>query len=471
MINIREFGAKGSGSVLETREIQAAIDACFAQGGGTVLVPAGTYQTSTLVMKDRVTLHLERGATIKGSDKLEDYPPVSGSFVDAVGQRRTRALLYAENAEGIAIEGYGTIDGSGGAFERDLQDRPFLLRFIACRNVVVRDVTLRDSAAWVSHYLNCENVHISGVTIRSHVNGNNDGIDIDSCTNVRVLGCDIDTGDDAVCLKSTSSKPCRNIVVSNCLLKSDWGALKIGTESAGDFQDIVISNCVIYDTKGGGLKIISMDGAHIENVMVSDIIMRRVSGPIFFRLGSRLRAYQAGEEPRTTGSLKNIMVRNIQADVWEEGFPLWGNARRAGICLTGVPNHPLENLVFDNIHVKFPGGGTPEEARRHDVPELEAHYPEFTIFVPLPAYGFYVRHAREVVLSNIRLETTLPDARPALFCDDVESLELNNWRAAAPPEGPEIRTRDTANLNVERASGHPVVEHLNGLESAALSRS
>ena len=246
--------------------------------------------------------------------------------------------------------------------------------------------------------------------------------------------CDIDTGDDAICIKATRATPCENIVVTGCVLRSVWGALKLGTESAGDFRNIIFSDIVIRDTHGGGLKILSMDGCRLENVQANNIIMDNVSGPIFIRLGSRLRQYFAGQPARSVGILRNISIRNVTMRVWEEGYLLFGKLpRKAGIIVTGIPGHQIEDLSFENIDVTFPGGGTEEEAARHDVPEQESEYPEFPMFHPIPAWGFYLRHAKNVRFRDVRLRTTDCDARPPFFAEDVQQLRLNEVEINGQP--------------------------------------
>ena len=428
MNTLTDHGAVPGAITVQTAALQAAIDACAAGGGGTVLVPAGTYLTGTLRLRDHVTLHLENGAVLKGSADLADYPEIIGGFTDAVGQKRNRCLIYAQGAVGVAITGQGTVDGSGADWAHDAPGRPFLLRMIDCREVQVVGVTLRDSPGWVSHYLGCENLLIQGVTIRSHANSNNDGIDIDSCRRVRIAACDIDTGDDAICIKATRATPCENIVVTGCVLRSTWGALKLGTESAGDFRNIIISDCVISDTCGGGLKIISMDGARIENVQVNNVIMDNVSGPIFIRLGARLRRYHADQPERPIGCIRNVSLRNITGNVWEEGYALYGKLKRkAGIIVTGIPGHSIDNLRLEGIRFTFPGGGTAEDAAHHVVPEQPAEYPEFPSFHPIPAWGFYLRHVKGLTLRDvdISLKADAPDARPPIFTEDVAGLQLD----------------------------------------------
>ncbi len=434
MLNVLDYGAHSGVPVVQTNALQATLDACGGAGGGTVLVPAGLYHTGTLRLPSRVTLHLENGAILKGSADLADYPEITGSFTDAVGQKRNRCLLYAVGASSIAITGQGVIDGNGSAFGYEQDGRPFLLRFVDCRDVQMQGVTLRDSPGWVSHYLGCENVHVHGVTIHSHTNGNNDGIDIDSCRRFRVSACDLDCGDDAICIKSTRATPCENIVVTGCVIRSVWGALKLGTESAGDFRNIIISDCVIRDTHGGGLKIISMDGCRLENVQVNNLIMDNVSGPIFIRLGARLRKYHADQPDRPVGILRNVSIRNVSGRVWEEGYLLYGKLKRkAGIIVTGIPGHPIEDLRLENIRFTFPGGGTPADAARVDVPEQEAEYPEFPSFHPIPAWGLYLRHVRGLTLRDVHLGLENADARPPVFTDDVAGMRIDELHAEGSP--------------------------------------
>jgi polygalacturonase len=412
---------------LQTFVLQSAIDNAAAIGGGTVHVRPGTYLIGTLLLRSHVTLHLDNGCVLKGSPCIDDYPEVAGGFTDAVGQKRNRCLIYAQGTTGSAITGQGIIDGSGGDYGFEEDGRPFMVRFIDCRDVQVTGITLRNSPGWVSHYLGCENVRIHGVTIRSRVNSNNDGIDIDSCRRVRISDCDIDTGDDAVCIKSTRAQASEDIVVTGCRISSDWGALKLGTESAGDFRNIIFSNIVIRDTNGGGLKLISMDGCRMENVLVENIMMDNVSGPIFIRLGARLRRYFDDQPQRPVGCARGITIRNVRISVWEEGFLLYGKyPRKAGIIVTGIPGHPVEDVTFDNVRVNFPGDGKPAG---QPVPEQEAEYPEFPVFHPLPSWALFLRHVRGIRFRDCSFATRAPDARPPVYLEDVEGQAFANVTA------------------------------------------
>ena len=150
---------------------------------------------------------------------------------------------------------------------------------------------MRDSPMWVQHYLDCEGVSIRDVTVRSRVNHNNDGIDIDGCRRVRISDCDIWSGDDAIVLKSTFAGPCRDVTVTNCVISSNCNALKLGTESNGGFENIVMSNCTIYDNRLAGIALEMVDGGTLDRVIVSNIVMNKVGAPIFMRLGNRARPY------------------------------------------------------------------------------------------------------------------------------------------------------------------------------------
>ena len=262
--DITVHGARGDGASMDTAAIQRAIDACAASGGGTVYFPPGRYVSGTLILRSHVTLHLEAGAVLLGSKSLADYPstiPKLRSYADIYTER---SLLYAENLDNIAIHGRGTIDGQGAAFHGEYKVRPFLIRMVDCRDISIRDIRLRDAAMWALHLLACDDVAIDGVSLRSRVNPNNDGIDVDSCRRVRISNCEISTIDDNIVFKSCTDRPCQEIAVVNCVLSTDCSALKLGTESNGGFEDIAISNCTIYDTRGTGIAVLLVDGGLLE---------------------------------------------------------------------------------------------------------------------------------------------------------------------------------------------------------------
>lgn len=439
VLNVIDLGAAGDGKTLDSSAIQAAVDRCSATGGGVVEFPKGRYLTGTIFIRDNVTLHLSKDATLLGSTDIEHYSNPD-AYVDAVGKERGWALIVATDSRNPGITGEGTIDGCGAAFAQ-APKRPMLLRFLRSTGIRVEGVTLQDSGAWVSHYFLCRDVSISGITIKSRCAANNDGIDIDSSSDVTITGCTIDTGDDAICFKTTSEHPCRNVVVSDCDLSSNWGAIKFGTESMGDFERFRISNCRIHDTHGGGIKILSVDGAHINDVVMRDIVMDQVDMPVFMRLGRRLRTYRTGDKPQEPGSIRNVAIRNIKAVAMDDGRI----SPPSGLLITGTPDLPIQDVTLDNITLSLPGGGEREQSEVTP-PELETEYPEYKRFAVLPAHGLYCRHARGVIVDNLHVESRKSDGRPAVLLHDVSSSKLSNWTlsANATPKEPVV-LRDCEN--------------------------
>ncbi len=425
--NVRNYGAQGKGKKLESAAIQRAIDACHKAGDGTVVVPAGTYLSATIVLKDNVTLRLEKDALILGTTDYKAYDNLD-PFTEGLGIDVGWALLVAVDAKNIALEGEGTIDGQGSALRDnhvkvDTRSeskrwglRPFLLRLVRCENIRVEGVTLKYAGAWTSHYFQCRNLTINNVTIRSHGVPHNDGIDIDGCQHVRISNCDIVSGDDALCFKTTSSKMgCKDIVVTNMKLKSNQAGIKMGTESMAPFEDIKISNCRIYDTKNGGIKLFSVDGAHLRNVEISDITMDEVRTPMLFRLGARLNVFRKNQDTKQpVGVFENVVIRNVKA-IASDNAQL---TPPSGILITGIPGHYITNLTLENIHIRLLGTGTEEDAKAQ-VPEAIDQYPEVKTFGPkIPAYGVWARHVRGLKLKNVTFELKNPDARPKIICED-----------------------------------------------------
>ncbi len=418
-INVREAGAAGDGARLDTAALQGAIDACARSGGGTVRLPAGRYLSGTLVLRSRVTLHLGAGSVLLGSKNLSDYPPKVPKMRSYTDNYTEKSLIYAENVEEVAIEGRGAIDGQGAAFEGPYKVRPYMMRFIECRRVAIEGVRILDSPMWVQHYLGCEDVAIRGITVRSRVNHNNDGIDIDCCRYVRISDCDISSGDDAIVLKSTAGRVCRDVAVTNCVLSSRCNALKLGTETNGGFENIAISNCTIYDTRLAGLTLQIVDGGTLDRVAVSNLVMQNVGAPIFLRLGNRARPWMENGPRPGMGRFRNVTISNIEAT----------GCSRTGCGLAGLPGHPIEQVTLSDVRLWFTGGGRAEDAAR-EVPEHPDKYPEHNMFGVLPAYGLYCRHMAGLTLRNVRTGFDGSEFRPALICEDVAGLDLAGFEGA-----------------------------------------
>jgi polygalacturonase len=455
-LDITRYGAVGDGKVLNTIAIQKAIDDCHRQGGGKVIFPAGAWLTGTIVIKDHVTLQLNKDARLLGSTSINDYQNID-PFTDGLGIDVGWALLVAVDAKDIGIVGEGAIDGQGARLKEqqiatDTRPegerwgrRPFLVRVVRCENVMVKGITLNYAAAWTSHYFQSKKVHIENVKIVSHGVAHNDGIDIDGCQDVRIKDCDIISGDDALCFKTTSSKmACSNIVVTGLRLKSNQGAIKMGTESMAPFENITISDCYIYETKNGGIKLLTVDGAHLRNVQISNINMVDVRTPMLIRLGSRLSVFRKGKDSQQpTGTLENVVIKNVKAKAS-------ANAQLtppSGILITGVPGHYITNLTLENIELHLAGGGTTAHARQQ-VPEAVDKYPEVKTFGPLvPAYGVWARHVKGLKLVNITLHLDSNDRRPAFICEDGKDITIKGCTIPETSGAPAIIRFE----NVEKA--------------------
>lgn len=435
-VSVKDHGAVGDGKHKDTPAIQKAIDAAEAAGGGTVYFPAGKYLSGTIYLKSGVTLHIDFAATLLGSTELIDYPETACSFRSYTDNYVRQALLWGENLHDIAIVGRGVIDGQGAAFAGlPWLQRPYLIRFITCRNVLVRDVTLQNSAMWMQHYLACDNVTIQGIRVYNHCNANNDMIDIDCCRDVRISDCFGDSDDDALTLKSTADRPCENVVVTNCVLASHCNAIKMGTESNGGFKNVTISNCAIrrsvdedpvYGARDGlaGIALLIVDGGTMDGVTISNVTITGVRTPFFVRLGNRARPFKKDMEKPGVGTLRNVVLSDIVA----------AGAGPIGCGITGIPEHLIENVTVSNVTLRFAGGGTSEMAAR-SVPELPEKYPESTMFGELPAYGLYCRHVDGLTLHNVNVGFETPDYRPAVTCEDVRNLDVDGLRAHCVADG------------------------------------
>ena len=407
-------GVTGDGVTVNTAALQAAIDGCSAGGGGILHFAAGRYVTGTLQLKDNVVLHLDADATLLGSTNAADYRNLD-PFIDGVGAKMGYALIVAVGAQHVGLEGPGTVDGRGKAVkavQAHYTIRPFLVRWVKCQDVTVKDVHLVNSGAWTMNFFQSQQVVVTGVTIRSLDLINNDGIDLDSCEHIHIQGCKINSGDDAICLKATSPAPCQDITAEDCQLQTRCNAIKLGTESLGDFTHIRVSHCQIHDTHLAGIALYSVDGAHLTDVEISDITMDRVTVPICIRLGARLKVFRTGDQPKPPGILRDVTIRNVEAT----------GTGPVGMLINGLSGHPVENLTLENIRLAVPGGGTAADAAVV-LAEKPATYPEWNMYGKvIPVYGIYLRHAQGVTMSKVRLTAVKPDARPPYQLVDVAGL-------------------------------------------------
>lgn len=428
---LSEFGSVGDGIALETMAIQKAIDKCCEQNM-TLIINKGIYKTGTLYLRDNTTMFFEQGAKIIGSDNIDDYPDNPASFVDAVGQKRGKTLILGYQIKNVKIEGLGEINGQGEKFDEmhpahDI--RPFLVRLVKCTQISISGLHFKNSAAWCLHFRDCLDVNIDKIDVYNRCNSNNDGIDIDSSRNIAIKNIRIDSGDDALCLKSTGENSCENVSIEDSYVSSGWAGFKIGTESVGDIKHITVRKCVFEDILGCGIKIVPTDGARVEDVKIQDVKMINCTGPIFIACGERLRKY-AGIGRNDYSKIKDITIENIVADVISAPVrglylgEIWGNAV-GGVIVSGTNNNHIENIVFNNLVLSLPGGIT-QNPNIGDVVELREQYPEFHLFDIVPAKGIFIRNANTVFLEQIKISFKKTDIRELVFFKNVTSIYQND---------------------------------------------
>ncbi|MGD0059140.1 MAG: glycoside hydrolase family 28 protein [Verrucomicrobiia bacterium] len=346
--DVTSYGAKGDGQTNDAAAIQKAIDACTQAGGGVVYLPPGNFLAGTIFLKNNVTLHLAPGATLWGSRNIADYS--------------TNHLIFAQDAENVAIEGDGTINGNGDAFWdakfKAKEPRPSpLIELIGCHNVHIRDVRIRNQPGWGIRPWECDGVFIHGVSMITDLRGpNTDGIDPDSSRNVMISDCYIESGDDTICLKTdkrpgeSTALPCERVTVDNCVLISAQSAIKLGTASWGDFRDCAFANCVISGSHYG-LAMYIKDGALVEGINFANITIDTsiafknektggqrdwVSYPIFLDLEQR-------GEGSALGRIRDVSFSDIH---------IRGKGR---VLVGGPPERPLENISFRNVLMRMTG--------------------------------------------------------------------------------------------------------------------
>ncbi len=441
--SVKDFGAKGDGLTLDTRSINDCIEAASGAGGGTVYFPAGNYLTGSIRLKSNINLHIDKGATLIAASREDsaeyDLPelPINDQFQDFGHTRFHNSLIWGENLHNVSITGGGTIWGRGmlGGFDRvGFNYANKSISLLLCTNVTIRDITIRHGGWFGILATGVDQLTIDNVTMDT----NRDGMDIDCCQFVHISNCTINSpSDDAICLKSTFTlgylRPTKNVTVTNCIVsgyfegsvldgtyKKDYrpaptGRIKLGTESNGGFQNITISNCVFDHCRGLALE--SVDGALLEDITVSNITMRDVTNsPFFIRLGARMRAPEGLE----IGKCRRIRISDV--NVYN------ATDSTSGSIISGIPGHSIEDLEMSNIHIYYKGSGTKEMAAT-EVPEFEKRYPDPNKFGVIPAYGFFIRHAKNVVMYDVSVSFLSDDVRPPFILDDLSNAIFRNITA------------------------------------------
>ncbi len=423
VFKVEDFGAVGDGVTLNTVAIQKAIDTCSAQGGGVVMFSNGEYVTGTIHLKDNVMLEITQGNTILGSTNLEDYPHCRAKRQTVMDTHMdiTQSLIFAEGVENIGLRGPGTIDFRGTKENfpgketvAQLPGRPFGIRVIDSKSIVVENINLKDSPSWMQDYLNCEDVIIDGVNNFNQTNWNQDGLDIDGCYRVIVRNCFFNVYDDSMCFKGASLRTTEDIVVENSTFYSLCNSFKLGTDSQADFRRIVARNLVLggpakglprqnwRKTSSSGVTMTAVDGSDIEDILIKDIVMHNAQCPFFLKIGNRGRL-MPGMPKAPIGRIRRVIFENITGD----------NNGLQGSIITGIKEQSVEKIIFRNISLEM-SGGAKEEVIHKEVGEHLTAYPDafrFNQYIGLPSFGFWFRYAHDINLYNVNITTANPDPR------------------------------------------------------------
>jgi polygalacturonase len=466
--SVKDFGAIGDGRAIDTPSINKAIDAAASSGGGTVLFPAGTYACYSIRLRSNIELRFERGATILAADGVhyDAAEPNTPYFMyqDYGHNHWHNSLIWGEDLHDVSITGPGLIYGKGlskgygpGPKTEDPGVGNKSISLKNCRSVLLRDFAILQGGWFGILATGVDNFTIDNLLIDT----NRDGMDIDCCRNVRITNTSVNSPwDDAIVLKSSYAlgypRPTENVTIGNCCVSGCWqlgsvidgswkkfpagihaghtGRIKFGTESNGGFLNIAISNCVFEGCQGLALE--TVDGAHLEDVSITNITMRDiVTAPIFLRLGARLRGPKETTQP---GTLRRVNIGNIVC---------WNTPSRFGSILSGIPGHLIEDVSLHDVLIVAQGGGTAEQVSLQ-VPEGIAGYPGPGRLGPTPSWGFFVRHLNGLSMSNVQLKTENPDVRPAIILDDVHGAEFFRLQAPASSTAPIVSLRNVSDFEI-----------------------
>ena len=467
--DVKMFGAAGDGKTIDTPAINRAIEAAAAAGGGTIRFPAGNYLCYSIRLKSNVALCFDQNAVIVAADTSGSggYDPAEpdtawDAYQDYGHNHWHNSLLWGEGLENISIYGPGLIWGRGlsrGSGAGPVAENPGVgnkaIALKNCRNVTLRDFSVLKGGHFCVLATGVDNFTIDNLKIDT----DRDGIDIDCCRNVRVSNCTVNSPwDDAICPKSSFAlgyaRATENVTITNCYVTGKYqlgtlldgtfkrfdagadyhftGRIKLGTESNGGFKNIAISNCVFEGCQGLALE--TVDGGLLEDISITNITMREiVSAPIFMRLGSRMR----GPAGVPVGSLRRILIGNIVCSDAEPKF---------GSILSGIPGHPIEDVQISDVYIQHRGGGTAEAAAIQP-PEVENKYPEPNMFGSMPSQGFYLRHVKNISVSNVEISSLAEDLRPAFVLDDAEGADFFRVRTPRMKDVPTFALKNVADFS------------------------
>ncbi len=441
--DVRDFGAIGDNSTINTTAIQTAIDQC-SRTGGTVSIANGCYLTGTLYLRDNIHMKVEAGAVLKGSSCISDYSTDTFKHMYKNEESLNICLLFAVDAQNIEISGMGCIDGNAELFPASFdpqKNRPMIFRFLNCSHLSMHHLSIRNTPSWAAVWLYCSDIIVEGVTVDSSFRGTSDCLDFDGCENVRVTNCNLNANDDCLCLQSSRvDRSCQNISLTNCSFTSNWDAVRIGLLSRGNIENVTISNCVFHEIGHVGLLLELCEGGDMGNMVFTGLSMKNTRIPIFLAFYQQRACVDAPEEVEPMGHMRGFIFSSISCTFkkmpekcsrYVEGV----SEKNSLIFISGLPGHYIEDILFQNMFLETNGDGTGNDAAGVPVPEFDLEYLKgwwAGIYrfdedrIILPAHGVYARHVRGLRLSKVTIRSRFPDGRESIYVEDGNNISCDN---------------------------------------------
>jgi polygalacturonase len=340
---------------VNTKAIQATIDKCAADGGGTVVVPKGVFLSGAIFLKQGVNLRIEKEGVLKAVVDRSAFPDVDTRW-EGEERKWVCAFINAFNMTGFNLTGEGMIDGSGDAWLKSRQQgaRPRLIAIQNCKNVKVSGLSTKNNACWGLFVLYSQDVLIENLTIRAEHNiPMSDGMDIDSSRNVRIVGCDIDVNDDCIAIKSGKdedgrrvNRPAEDIIVEKCRFRYGHGGVSMGSEMSGGIRNVEIRNCIMDSDNWAPIRFKCQPsrGGVVENITYRDIELQNTRKAFEFNMEWRMVNPKPPSDPLPI--VRNVKIINVS-----------GTAANVG-DMHGLKDSPIRNVSFQNCHIKAQRGFT-----------------------------------------------------------------------------------------------------------------
>jgi hypothetical protein len=471
--NVRDGGAKGDGETFDTLPIQKAIDDCSSQGGGTVVFPAGNYLVGTIYLKSNVTLNIQANAEIVGTTHLDQYGSDTG-ISPYYPEDLDKCLIYAKDAKNITLTGAGAINGdfagnekpvpAPGATGREITARPMLIRFDGCENIKMDSLKLYGSSSWCMHFARSKNIVLTNLNVP---NKHQDGVDFESCENAQVTGCHFVTGDDSIAILASHNQICRDITITNCTMESRCAAIRLGPLSYGDIKNVTASHCQFTNCQLGGVKIGMYEGGTISDCRFTDLQMDKCTCPILIFLGTfyEVGAVTDRRPQMPVGHIHDLTFSNITATTFirAAGSP----DANSVMFFQGYPGTDIENITLNHVRITFPGGGTPAQAARRNLVDMDKINPyrdgywtdHKTTFGVAPAAALYARHVHNLQFNDVKFNILAPDARAAVFLNQASDITLDgltvNGATGDPVAPASLLVLDSQTVTVQNSQGNP----------------